>query len=262
MHVRGFEPLKPQGVAVLRTAAANRICLTCTTWRRERGFEPATPEGALAFRASALSLTRPSLQTGGSGASRTLTSRKMSRFGRGGLATCPALPNKLAVMRGFEPPGPDLHRVSDFPGQLFKPLTHITAKQNRQSSKSAANYSPVQTTNLMRATRERPLHAMLAESIRFERMTPMRCSALAVRRLRPLGQLSVFNCIGAGRGYRTPHVRRHCVLNAARLPIFRQAGTSLVGARGVEPPSPKALDSKSSAVSIFATLLQSQSWCG
>src|SRR6266700_6351601 len=40
---------------------------------------------------------------------------------------------------------------------------------------------------------------------------------------------------------------------------FRQAGTSLVGARGVEPPSPKALDSKSSAASIFATLLRPHS---
>jgi hypothetical protein len=63
VHVRGFEPPKPRGVAVLRTAAANRICLTCQSWRRERGFEPATPEGALAFRASAIDLTRPSLQT-------------------------------------------------------------------------------------------------------------------------------------------------------------------------------------------------------
>src|SRR5271154_5568378 len=35
---------------------------------------------------------------------------------------------------------------------------------------------------------------------------------------------------------------------------FRQAGISLVGAGGVEPPNPKALDSKSSAASIFATL--------
>lgn len=64
-------------------------------------------------------------KTGGSGASRTLTSRRTARFERGGLATCPALPNKMA------------------------------------------------------------------ESIRFERMTPVGCSALAVRRHRPLGQLSV-----------------------------------------------------------------------
>ena len=35
---------------------------------------------------------------------------------------------KVAVMRGFEPLGPGLHRASDFPGQLFKPLTHITRK--------------------------------------------------------------------------------------------------------------------------------------
>ena len=65
----------------------------------------------------------------------------MARFERGGLAKCPALPDKMAVMRGFEPLGPGLRRASDFPGQLFKPLTHITAKQ-------------------------------MAESIRFERMTP------------------------------------------------------------------------------------------
>ena len=37
--------------------------------------------------------------------------------------------DNLAVMRGFEPLGPGLDRASDFPGQLFKPLTHITAKQ-------------------------------------------------------------------------------------------------------------------------------------
>src|SRR6266700_1893822 len=36
---------------------------------------------------------------------------------------------QLAVMRGFEPLDPDLHRASDFPGQLFKPLTHITTNQ-------------------------------------------------------------------------------------------------------------------------------------
>ena len=41
VHVRGFEPPKPRRVAVLRTAAANRICLTCTSlaeraWIRTR----------------------------------------------------------------------------------------------------------------------------------------------------------------------------------------------------------------------------------
>ncbi len=94
VHVRGFEPPEPERITVLRTAAANRICLTCTSWRRERGFEPAAPEGALAFRASAINLTRPSLQTGGSGASRTLTSRRTARFERGGLTKCPALPRQ------------------------------------------------------------------------------------------------------------------------------------------------------------------------
>ena len=58
----------------------------------------------------------------------------MARFERGGLAKCPALPNKLAVMRGFEPLDPDLHRASDFPGQLFKPLTHITTKNGGEYS--------------------------------------------------------------------------------------------------------------------------------
>ena len=108
---------------------------------------------------------------GGSGVSRTLTSRRTARFERGGLTKCPALPNKLAVMRGFEPLGPGINRATGFPDQLFKPLTHITAKTN------------------------------LAESIRFERMTPKWCSALAVRRLRPLGQLSGFSYSGAGRGH-------------------------------------------------------------
>ena len=65
----------------------------------------------------------------------------MARFERGGLANAQRFQNKLAVTRGFEPLGPGLDRASDFPGQLFKPLTHITAKQ-------------------------------MAESIRFERMTP------------------------------------------------------------------------------------------
>src|ERR1017187_1387199 len=96
-HVSGCERIRTsftRWVAVLRTAAACRICLTCTSWRRERGLEPAAPEGALAFRASALSLTRPSLRTGGSGASRTLTSRRRTRFERGGHAECPALPKQ------------------------------------------------------------------------------------------------------------------------------------------------------------------------
>ena len=53
----------------------------------------------------------------------------MARFERGGLAKCPALPNKLAVMRGFEPLGPGLNLATGFPDQLFKPLTHFTAKQ-------------------------------------------------------------------------------------------------------------------------------------
>ena len=144
VHVRGFEPPEPRRVAVLRTAAANRICLTCTSlaeraWIRTRDtrrcsrFQAEVPTNRSSFvgwSASAINLTRPSLQTGGSGASRTLTSRRTARFERGGLTKCPALPNKLAVMRGFEPLDPDLHRASDFPGQLFKPLTHITAKQN------------------------------------------------------------------------------------------------------------------------------------
>ena len=107
VHVRGFEPPKPQRIAVLRTAAANRICLTCTSWRRERGFEPAAPEGALAFRASALDLTRPSLQTGGSGANRTLTSRRMARFERGGLAKCPALPKHNGGDERIRTSGPE-----------------------------------------------------------------------------------------------------------------------------------------------------------
>src|ERR1035438_1581162 len=94
------------------------------------GGVPTNGSTFVGWRASAINLTRPSLQTGGSGASRTLTSRRTARFERGGLTKCPALPNKLAVMRGFEPLGPGLNRASDFPGQLFKPLTHITAKQN------------------------------------------------------------------------------------------------------------------------------------
>jgi hypothetical protein len=172
VHVRGFEPPKPQGVAVLRTAAANRICLTCTSWRRERGFEPATPEGVLAFRASALSLTRPSLQTWRKRSESNAHIRKDVPLRTGGLATCSALPNKLAVMRGFEPLNPDLHRASDFPGQLFKPLTHITTNRTW-----------------------RRVFDSTEEHLKW-------CSALAVRRLRPLGQLPEFT--GAGRGHRTP----------------------------------------------------------
>src|ERR1700722_13215975 len=83
------------------------------------------PKGTRFYGPLQLTISASHAQTGGSGASRTLTSRKMARFGRGGLATFPALPNKLA------------------------------------------------------------------EIIRFERMTPIGCSALAVRRLRLLGQLSV-----------------------------------------------------------------------
>lgn len=93
------------------------------------GRAPTNRSTFVGWRASAINLTRPSLQTGGSGASRTLTSRRTARFERGGLTKCPALPNKLAVMRGFEPLGPGFNRATGFPDQLFKPLTHITAKQ-------------------------------------------------------------------------------------------------------------------------------------
>ena len=112
VHARGFEPPKPGRVTVLQTAAANRICLTCTHWRKVEG-------------------SNPDLVLGGS-----------PGFQDQSPAT-PAAPSKL----------------------VFK---------------------------------------QMAASIRFERMTPMRCSALAVRRLRPLGQLSEFNYLGAGRGHRTP----------------------------------------------------------
>jgi hypothetical protein len=88
----------------------------------------------------------------------------------------------------------------------------------------------------------------LAESIRVERMTPhevFRVSSAAPSTTGTTLRIHVHMCrLGASN----PQVRRHCVLNAARLPIFRQAGTSLAEARGVEPLSPKALESKSSAV--------------
>ncbi len=34
VHVGGFEPPEPRLVTVLLAAAANRICLTCTNWRK------------------------------------------------------------------------------------------------------------------------------------------------------------------------------------------------------------------------------------
>ena len=112
MHVRGFEPPEPERATVLRTAAANRICLTCTTWRKVEG-------------------SNPDLVLGGSPGFQDQ------------LPATPAAPSKL----------------------VFKTLV---------------------------------------DSMRFELMVPFGHSALAVRCLKPLGQLSVFNYIGAGRGHRTP----------------------------------------------------------
>ena len=111
VHVRGFEPPEPPGVAVLRTAAANRICLTCRFWRKVEG-------------------SNPDLVLGGSPGFQDQ------------LPATPAAPSKL----------------------VFK---------------------------------------QMADSMRFELMAPFGHSALAVRCLKPLGQLSGFNYIGAGRGYRT-----------------------------------------------------------
>ena len=128
-----------------------------------------------------------------------------ARFERGGLATCPALPCKLAVMRGFEPLDPCFKRASDFPGQLFKPLTHITAFK-------------------------------LAESIRFERMTPIRCSALAVRRLRPLGQLSIFRILVPAGGIEPPRretLRFEC--SASSIPPGRHMVGRSGGSRTPKP---------------------------
>ena len=110
VHVRGFEPPLPDRVAVLRTAAASRICLTCTTWRKVEG-------------------SNPDLVLGGS-----------PGFQDQSPAT-PAAPSKL----------------------VFKEM---------------------------------------ADSMRFELMAPFGHSALAVRCLKPLGQLSAFIYIGAGRGHR------------------------------------------------------------
>ena len=160
--MRGFEPPKPRRVAVLRTAAANRICLTCTSWRKVEGSNPDLVLGE-----------SPGFQDQ--------------------LPATPAAPSKLVLKQ-------------------------------------------------------------LADSMRFELMAPFGHSALAVRCLKPLGQLSVSITLVPAGGIEPPRPRTLRFECSASSHSARPARL-LVGARGVEPPSPKALDSKSSAASSFATLL-------
>ena len=131
-------------------------------------------------------------------------------------------------------------RYSRFQGECLKPGSAIPPNWRKWSESNAhiVKDVPLRTTNLKRAARERLLHAMLAESIRFERMTPQqvfRVSSAVPSTTRPTLRIQLPWCRPRASN---PHVRGHCVLNAARLPI--PPGRHIFGrSEGSRTPKPE-----------------------
>ena len=105
MHARGFEPPKPQGATVLRTAAANRICLTCTNWRKRSESNAHIPKDGPLRTGSARHMPSASKQTRGEYSIRTNDTHRVLRVSSAAPSTTrPTLREKnLVRMKGFEP---------------------------------------------------------------------------------------------------------------------------------------------------------------